>query len=360
MCVLKRKGLTYRDAGVDLFKVSESHKIIGKLIEKTFTLRHGKFGEVVGEYGHYANLIDIGSGRALAVHSDGVGTKVLIAQLMDKYDTVGIDCVAMNANDLICIGAEPLALVDYLAVEKSDPEMIEKIVQGLVKGAELAGMAILGGETATMPGVIKGAVEGKGFDLAAMSIGMVYQDKVITGKEIVANDVVIGLQSSGIHSNGISLARKALLDEAGLKVFDPMPNSSQSVGEALLEPTKIYVREILEVLKEVEVHGLGNITGGAFSKLKRICYGKIGMYLDQLLEPPPIFEAIKQAGNIDDYEMYKTFNMGVGFVVITPKESSENVISICKKAGTQAQIIGKTTTRQGIKLEITKGKLLEM
>nr|MDO8079865.1 phosphoribosylformylglycinamidine cyclo-ligase [Candidatus Freyarchaeota archaeon] len=357
---MKRKGLTYRDAGVDLFKVDESHKIIGKLIEKTFTLRRGKFGEVVGEYGHYANLIDIGSGRALAVHSDGVGTKVLIAQLMDKYDTVGIDCVAMNANDLICVGAEPLALVDYLAVEKSDPEMIEQIVRGLVKGAELAGMAILGGETATMPGVIKGAVEGKGFDLAAMSIGVVFKDKVITGKEIVTNDVVIGLQSSGIHSNGLSLARKALLDEAEFNVFDTMPNSSQSVGEALLEPTKIYVREILELLKKAEVHGLGNITGGAFSKLKRICYGKIGMYLDQLPEPPPVFEAIKQAGNIDDHEMYRTFNMGVGFVVVTPEESSETVISICKKAGTQAQIIGKTTTKKGIKLEIAEGKLLEM
>jgi len=357
---LKRKGLTYKDAGVDLFKVSESHEIIGKLIEKTFALRHGGFGEVVGEYGHYANLIDIGSGRALAVHSDGVGTKVLIAQLMDKYDTVGIDCVAMNANDLICVGAEPLALVDYLAVEKSDPEMIEQIVRGLVKGAELARMAILGGETATMPGVIKGAVEGRGFDLAAMSIGMVSQDKVITGKEIMAEDVVIGLQSSGIHSNGLSLARKALLDEAGFNVLDPMPNSSQSVGEALLEPTKIYVMEILEILKKAEVHGLGNITGGAFSKLNRICYGKIGMCLNQLPEPPPVFEAIKQAGNIDDNEMYRTFNMGVGFVVVTPEESSEMVISICNKAGTQAQIIGKTTTKKGIKLEIAKGKLFEM
>jgi phosphoribosylformylglycinamidine cyclo-ligase len=360
VCALKRKSLTYRDAGVDLLKVNESHKIIGKLIEKTFSLRRGKFGEVVGEYGHYANLINIGSGWALAVHSDGVGTKVLIAQLMDKYNTVGIDCVAMNANDLICIGAEPLALVDYLAVEKSDPEMIEQIVQGLVKGAELAGMAILGGETATMPDIIKGAVEGKGFDLAAMSIGLVYKDKVITGEKIVADDVVIGLQSSGIHSNGLSLARKALLEEAGLNLFDPLPNSSQRVGEALLEPTKIYVREILELLKETEIHGLGNITGGAFSKLRRICYGKIGMYLDQLPEPPPIFEAIKMAGNIDDYEMYRTFNMGVGFVVVTPKENSETVISICKKAGTHAQIIGKTTTKQGIKLEITKGKLLEM
>ncbi|MEM3586259.1 MAG: phosphoribosylformylglycinamidine cyclo-ligase [Candidatus Jordarchaeaceae archaeon] len=357
---MERKGLTYRDAGVDISRASESHKLIGKLIEKTFAFRRGKFGEVVGEYGHYANLIDIGSGRALAVHSDGVGTKVLIAQLMDKYDTVGIDCVAMNANDLICVGAEPLALVDYLAVERLDPEMVKQIIRGLVKGAELAGMAILGGETATMPGVIKGAVEGKGFDLAATSIGMVYLDKVITGKAITADDVVIGLQSSGIHSNGLSLAKKALIDKAGFNVFDPLPNSNQSIGEALLEPTKIYVKEILEILEKTEVHGLGNITGGAFSKLNRICYGEIGMYLDQLPEPPPIFEAIKQAGNIDDYEMYRTFNMGIGFVVVTPKEDAETVISICKEAGTHAQIIGKTTTKKGIKLEIAKEKILEM
>lgn len=343
-----------------MVKASESHKIIGKLIEKTFSLRRGRFGEVVGEYGHYANLIDIGSGRALAVHSDGVGTKVLIAQLMDKYDTVGIDCVAMNANDLICLGAEPLAIVDYLAVEKTDPEMIGQIVRGLVKGAEMAGMAILGGETATMPGVIKGAVEGKGFDLAAMSIGVVYKDKVITGREIVADDMVIGLQSSGIHSNGFSLARKALLDTAGFNVFDPLPNSNQSVGESLLEPTKIYVREILEILEKAEVHGLANITGGAFSKLNRICYGKIGMYLDQLPEPQPVFEAIKQAGKTGDHEMYRTFNMGVGFVVVVPKESSDTVISICKKAGTQAQIIGRTTAKKGITLEIAKGNLFKM
>jgi len=357
---LGKKGLTYRDAGVDLAKAGESHKIIGKLIEKTFSFRKGRFGEVVGEYGHYANLIDIGSGLALAVHSDGVGTKVLIAQLMDKYDTVGIDCVAMNANDLVCIGAEPLALVDYLAVEKSDPEMVEEIIRGLVKGAEMANMAILGGETATMPGVIKGAVEGRGFDLAAMSIGIVHKDRVITGRKIKANDDVIGLQSSGIHSNGLSLARKALIDTAGYNVHDPLPNASQTVGEALLEPTKIYVREILETLEKTEVHGLANITGGAFSKLKRICYGKIGMHLDQLPEPQPIFGAIREAGNIDDHEMYKTFNMGVGFVVVTPKESTETVISICNKAGTKAQIIGRTTTKKGITLETEKGKLLRM
>ncbi|MGQ9721019.1 MAG: phosphoribosylformylglycinamidine cyclo-ligase [Candidatus Jordarchaeum sp.] len=357
---MEKKGLTYRDAGVDLVKASESHKIIGRLIEKTFSLRSGRFGEVVGEYGHYANLIDIGSGRALAVHSDGVGTKVLIAQLMDKYDTVGIDCVAMNVNDLICIGAEPLAIVDYLAIEKSDPEMVEQIIRGLVKGAEMASIAILGGETATMPGVIKGAVEGKGFDLVAMSIGMVYQDKVITGEKIVANDVIIGLQSSGIHSNGFSLARKALLDTAGFNIFDPLPGSNQTVGTSLLEPTKIYVREVLEILEKVEVHGLANITGGAFSKLNRICYGRIGMHIDQLPDPQPIFQTIKQAGNISDYEMYRTFNMGVGFVVVAPRESSEIILSICKKAGTQAQIIGKTTKKKGIILEIGEDNLLKM
>ncbi|MEX2751689.1 MAG: phosphoribosylformylglycinamidine cyclo-ligase [Candidatus Freyarchaeota archaeon] len=357
---MKRRALTYRDAGVDLSKASESHRIIGKLIEKTFSLRSGKFGEVVGEYGHYANLIDIGSGRALAVHADGVGTKVLVAQLMDKYDTVGIDCVAMNVNDLICMGAEPLAIVDYLTVEKSDPEMIEQIVRGLVKGAKMAGVAILGGETATMPDVIKGAVEGKGFDLAAMCIGVVYQDKIVTGRKIAANDVVVGLQSSGIHSNGLSLARKALLEEAGFSVFDPLPNSKQSVGEALLEPTKIYVKEVLEILEKAQVHGLANITGGAFSKLNRICYGEMGMYLDQLPEPQPIFETIKQVGNISDYEMYRTFNMGVGFVVVTPEESSETVIEICKKAGTQAQIIGKIVAKKGIVLEVSKGNILKM
>ncbi|MHC1627999.1 MAG: AIR synthase related protein, partial [Candidatus Nezhaarchaeales archaeon] len=183
-------GWSYSKAGVDLDKIKKAHKAIASLIESTYKFREGLFGSIIKGAGHYAALIDIGGGKALALHADGVGTKVLIAQLMGKYDTVGIDCVAMNVNDLICVGAEPIALIDYLAMERSDEEMAAEIIKGLAKGAEMAGIAIIGGETAVMPDVIKGAVEGKGFDLAGLSIGVIDLDKLILGDKIQLGDVV--------------------------------------------------------------------------------------------------------------------------------------------------------------------------
>ncbi len=352
--------LTYKSVGVDVEKARRAHGEIGVIIEKTFTFRKGRFGEVLGEFGHYANLINLGGGRALALHSDGVGTKVLIAQLMDKYDTVGIDCVAMNANDLICVGAEPVALVDYLAVEELNEEMIAEIMRGVVAGAEKAGMAVVGGETAIMPDVIKGAVPGKGFDLSAASIGVVDVDKIVTGYAMRPGDVVVGLESSGVHSNGITLARKALLELSGLSVHDKLPISGEKVGEALLKPTMIYVKPVLEALKIAEVHGLGHITGGAFSKLNRICRGKVGLLLNQMPEPHSIFLDIQEAGNVDEEEMYRTFNMGVGFVVVASKETAENVIEACKKYRVNANIIGKVVEGKGVRLVTPRGKIIEM
>ncbi|MEM2629835.1 MAG: phosphoribosylformylglycinamidine cyclo-ligase, partial [Candidatus Bathyarchaeia archaeon] len=199
--------MTYAKAGVDIEKVRKSHESIAKLLKDTFLLRRGKFGEVLIEVGHYAGLIDIGGNLALAMHTDGVGTKTLIAKAMNKYDSIGIDCVAMNVNDLICLGAEPIALVDYLAIDEPDEWVILEIMKGLVKGAEEAEAAIIGGETAIMPDLING------FDLSAMSIGIVEKNKVITGKKISLGDIIIGLESSGIHSNGLTLARKVLLSK---------------------------------------------------------------------------------------------------------------------------------------------------
>lgn len=352
--------MTYRDAGVDVERARRAHSEIGALVKETFALRRGRFGEVLGEFGHYANLIDIGGGKALALHSDGVGTKVLIAQLMDKYDTVGIDCVAMNANDIICVGAEPVALVDYLAVEEPREEMISEIMRGLVAGAEEAGMAIVGGETAIMPDVIKGAVPGKGFDLSASSVGVVDVDKVVTGVAMKPGDVVLGLESSGVHSNGITLARKALLERGGLSVHDRLPISGEKVGEALLRPTRIYVKPVLEALEVAEVHGLGHVTGGAFSKLNRICMGRVSLLLDQMPEPHPVFLDIQEAGNVDEEEMYRTFNMGVGFVIVASKDTAENAIEACRKHGVNANIIGRVVEGRGVKLVTPRGKVIEM
>ncbi|MCX6821589.1 MAG: phosphoribosylformylglycinamidine cyclo-ligase, partial [Candidatus Aenigmarchaeota archaeon] len=202
-----KKEFTYAKSGVDISKVKKLHKSMAESLKETFSLRDGKFGKVLTEIGHYAGLIDIGNNKVLALHTDGVGTKVLICQMLDKYDQIGIDAVAMSVNDIICLGAEPVALVDYLAIEEPNDEMINEIMKGLVEGAKQADIAIVGGETAVMKDVITG-IKGRGFDLAAMCVGIVDKDKIITGEKIISGDIIIGLESSGIHSNGLTLARK--------------------------------------------------------------------------------------------------------------------------------------------------------
>jgi phosphoribosylformylglycinamidine cyclo-ligase len=344
------KKMTYAEAGVDIKKGKRVHARIGDYIKNTFKFREKKFGSVVLGFGHYAGLIDIGGGKLLALHSDGVGTKVLLAQRMRKYDTVGIDCVAMNVNDLICMGAEPVALVIYLALQRPDEKMVAEITKGLVKGAEAAGASIVGGETAVMPDVIKGEIQGRGFDLAAMSVGMVEKGKVVTGERMRAGDVVVGLESGGIHSNGLTLARKVLLKRATqIKKVEKIA----SIEKELLKPTKIYVGEVLDILREVDVHGMAHITGGAFSKLDRIakmCGG--GFYLDSMPKPPSIFELIKKYGNVSDREMYRTFNMGVGFCIVVGPRDVDKVIEISRAHGTEATEIGKVMKEPGVRIKV--------
>jgi len=328
---------TYAKSGVDISKIKKAHKSIAELSKETFSSRDGKFGKVLTEIGHYAGLIDIGD-KALALHVDGVGTKVLIAQMLNKYNTVGIDCVAMCVNDIICMGAEPVALVDYLAIEEPNDEMINEITKGLVEGAKQADTAIVGGETAVMKDVIVGK-EKKGFDLAAMCIGVVDKDKIITGDKMRVNDVVVGLESSGIHSNGLTLARKVL---------------SSEYHEELLKPTLIYVKPILEIIKNCEVHGLANITGGAFSKLMRIGEkAGVGFLLDDMPELPEIFKLIQKEGNVSDREMYRTFNCGVGFCVVVPENETEKVVNICEKYGIKAGRIGSVVEEKDVKIKTT-------
>jgi len=345
--------ISYKDAGVDLGKIKQSHNKIAKALAETFTFRKGKLGEPVTKIGHYAGLVDIGD-RYLALHSDGVGTKVLIAQMMNKYDTVGIDCVAMNVNDLICIGAEPAGLIDYIALEKTNPELIDELMKGLIKGAKESGIAIVGGETAIMPDVIKGYREGYGFDLAAASYGFVDKDEVITGSTIKEGDILIGLESSGIHSNGYSLVRKVIFEKAGLTVDDTFPETNKKVGEILLEPTRIYTKIIRKLIHVITVHGIAHITGGAFTKLMRIAPDGLGFEI-HLPEPPTVFKVIQKLGNISDKEMYKTFNMGIGMVLVIPEEEKGKLFKVmdnyCIKAYEIGKIIREPTVRvNGIKL----------
>lgn len=350
---------SYSKAGIDLDRVKKAHKSILELVELTYKLREGLFGRVLKGAGHYAALIDIGGGRAIALHADGVGTKVLIAQLMGRYDTVGIDCVAMNVNDLICVGAEPVAMVDYLAMERSDEEIAAEITKGLVKGAETAGIAIIGGETAVMPDVIKGAVEGKGFDLAGLSIGVVDVDKAIFGDRIELGDAVVGVESSGIHSNGLTLARKVLLEHAGLKVEDYVDELRCTLGEELLKPTHIYVKPVLEVLRRgVEVHGLAHITGGSFTKLMRIAPRGLGFKLDDMPEPHAIFKLIQRLGSVSSWEMYRTFNMGVGFCLVLPEHAVDEVIRVFKAHGFRAMRIGEVIDEPRVEICLKGEKLV--
>lgn len=279
--------------------------------------------------GHYAGIIPFG-GEKLAMHTDGVGTKVLVADELEKYDTVGIDAIAMNVNDIICIGAKPLAGVDYLAVAEEDEYLISEVMKGLVAGAKESGISIVGGETAIMKDVIKG--KNRPFDLAFTALGVV--EKYITGSETKEGDVLVGLGSSGLHSNGYTLARKVL--------------DFEKWGKEMLTPTKIYVDCVMEMVRGCSVHGLAHITGGAFSKLTRL-NKELGFSIDNPVKPAPIFEEIWKAVESEEH-MYRTFNMGTGMVVVVPKEEEGDVLSIAKKHGVDAQAIGSVIKEKGVYL----------
>ena len=315
---------TYSSSGVDISKVKGMHNAINDAIFSSLP------EYVLPIKGHYAGLFKAGN-CTLAMHCDGVGSKVLVADELGKFDTVGIDCVAMNVNDIVCLGARPLALVDYLALAKEDEGLVLGIMKGLQEGARQSGCAIIGGETAILPDMIKGGK--RPFDLAATAIGVI-EGEPLTGAKMREGDVVVGLESSGLHSNGYTLARR-LLDV-------------KKWGRQMLEPTRIYVKPALEMLKECEIHGLAHITGGAFSKLTRIgAYAKVGFLLDSM---PALSGVMKELSSKvgSDYEMYRTFNCGIGMCVVCPQKDAKSVVGIAKRHGIAAQIVGKVTKEQGV------------
>lgn len=318
---------TYSSSGVDIKKVKGMHSAINDAIFSSLP------DYVLPIKGHYAGLFKSGN-QTLAIHCDGVGSKVMVADEMGKFDTVGIDCVAMNVNDIVCLGAKPLVLVDYLALAKEDAELVAELMKGLQEGASQAGCAIVGGETAILPDMIKGGK--KPFDLAATALGVV-EGEPLTGAKMKAGDALIGLESSGLHSNGYTLARKVL--------------DANKWGKEMLAPTRIYVKPILEMLSNCEIHGLAHITGGAFSKLSRIgSYGKVGFMLDSMPELSPLMaELAKKVGS--DYEMYRTFNCGIGMVVACPASEEAKAIAIAKKHGIRAQKIGSVAPGSDVVLK---------
>lgn len=321
------RPLTYAESGVDIHEENRSIDAMKAVL----TYRRRGFGAPLTEIGHYAGLLDMGS-FALAMTTDGVGSKVLIANALRRWETIGIDCIAMNVNDLYAIGAEPIAFVDYLAVERADPERAEQIAIGLRRGAELSNMTIVGGETASLPEIIRG------FDLAGTAIGVVEKEKVITGERIQVGDLLIGVPSSGLHSNGYTLARRIIADSS-YTYFDRMPGSDRTIGEELLTPTRIY-HEVLDLLRRCEVHGLAHITGSGLLKLHRIT--DLGFDITDPLEPQPIFRLLQELGSVEDAEMYRTFNMGMGFLAVLPEEDASEA---CRILGPGTKVIGSVVEK---------------
>ena len=338
--------MTYRDAGVDVTKIRAAQQSIGDIISTTH--RMNAQGKVISGFGHYAGLVKLG-GQTIALHSDGVGTKVLVAQLMGKFDTIGIDCVAMNVNDIICVGAQPIAFIDYIALKQPNEKLLADVARGLVEGARQSRMAIVGGETAIMPDVIAG--EDNAFDLAGMVMGTV--KKPLLGSAVRPGGVILGVESTGLHSNGYTLARKVLLSK--YSVDDNAEHLVQTVGEELLAPTRIYVKPVMELLKKTSVHGLANITGGSFTKLPRL-NKKVKYVLDGLPAPTGIFRQIQADGNVYAIEMYRTFNMGIGFCVIAPKASVESVVRTFKKYRMGCRTIGRVERGAGVVANV-EGKI---
>jgi phosphoribosylformylglycinamidine cyclo-ligase len=326
----------YRASGVDTDEALLGLHQLVKQITRTWP-PGDKPGGVQLEIGYFANVLNIGGGMGLAVCMDGVGSKAIIAQMLDKYDTIGIDCIAMNVNDLICVGAEPVSLVDYIAVEHANSRMLEAIGIGLAEGADQAGISISGGEIAQLGDVVHG------FDLAGTAFGTVPLDKVITGRNIEPGDRIIGIESSGIHSNGLTLARKAFFKrERPLPLDYPVADTGASLGEELLRPTLIYVREVMEIVRQVpNVKALVNITGDGLLNLNRVKRQNIGFVIEDMPDTPAIFNMIQEYHPISDAEMFEVFNMGVGFCVVSSEADMVSVLSILEEHNRKAWVIGK-------------------
>lgn len=331
----------YKKAGVDVEAGYEAVERMKKHIAKTTR------SEVLGGIGAFAGLFELSSLNykepVLVSGTDGVGTKLMLAFEADKHDTIGIDLVAMCVNDIVAQGAQPLFFLDYIGCGKNDPAVIEQIVAGVSEGCVLSGAALIGGETAEMPGMYK---ENE-YDLAGFAVGIAEKSKLITGQQIKADDVVIGLASSGIHSNGYSLVRKIVED---LNLKESYEGLSVPLGEALLEPTRIYAKSIAAVTEKLVIKGITHLTGGGFyENFPRVLPEGLGVELDaSTWEVPEIISFIQKHGDISDKDMYGIFNMGVGMAVVVGKEDADETLTILQDLGEEASVIGKVTDVEGV------------
>lgn len=328
---------TYRDAGVDIEQGNQAVELFKPLVAQT------KRSEVLGDLGGFGSLfaLDVGKYKqpVLVSGTDGVGTKLAIAHKIGKHDTIGIDCVAMCVNDVLVAGAEPLFFLDYLAVGKLEAKQVAAIVAGVAEGCRQAGCALIGGETAEMPGFYRPGE----YDVAGFAVGVVERDKIVDGQQIAPGDVMVGLPSTGLHSNGFSLARKIFFDVYGWEPTRYIPELGCTLGEELLKPTKIYVKLVQRIMQKFTIKGMAHITGGGMIEnppriLPPGCHLVID---DDAWTVPPVFKLLAQGGEIEAREMLRTFNMGIGFTLILARECAADLLAWLKKSGEEAYLIGE-------------------
>ncbi|WP_071396357.1 phosphoribosylformylglycinamidine cyclo-ligase [Bacillus tuaregi] len=338
----------YKEAGVNIEAGYEAVSRMKKHVQKT--MRPG----VLGGLGGFGGMFDLSTLNlqepVLVSGTDGVGTKLMLAFMMNRHDTIGIDAVAMCVNDIVVQGAEPIYFLDYIACGKAEPEKIEAIVKGIADGCEQAGCALVGGETAEMPGMYSE----EEYDLAGFAVGACEKSKIITGQEIKQGDILIGLASSGIHSNGYSLVRKLFLQKAGMALTDYVEELGCTLGEELLRPTKIYVKPILSALKKFNIKGLAHITGGGFiENIPRMLPENLGAELkEENWQVPPVFSLMEAIGELDRKEMYNIFNMGTGMVIAVGEDDAADVLEFFNQAGEKAYPIGIVTNEPGIDIKL--------
>jgi phosphoribosylformylglycinamidine cyclo-ligase len=331
----------YARAGVDQGRAGSA---VDALVAALSAIDTGRPGRALMASGHYANVLRLSETAGLALSSDGVGTKIIVAEELGRLDTIGIDCIAMNVNDVICVGADPIAVLDYLAVEEADPGALGQIGEGLAMGAEQAGVEIPGGELAVVPELIRGHPSPRGFDLVGFCVGLVELDALVTGSRARPGDVVIGLPSSGVHSNGLTLARRAVTDLAET----PPELGGRSVGEVLLDPTVIYVRAVRELLaSEVDVRGLAHITGEGLLNLLRL-EADVGFRIHSPLPRQPIFDLIAERGGVGEEELHEVFNLGCGFCCVVPEADAGTAVELLGARHPGAAVIGEVTARDGV------------
>jgi len=339
-------AISYKDAGVDVERGYKAVELIKKHTASTFNKN------VVGDVGSFGGLYSIANEKlaepVLVSGTDGVGTKLKYAFIANKHDTIGIDCVAMCVNDVICQGAKPLLFLDYFAVGNLDPYQVEQVVKGVADGCRQSGAALIGGETAEMPGFYKNGE----YDIAGFCVGIVDKKKIVDGAKIKEGDVLVGLASSGVHSNGYSLVRKLLGEDLETLKNTKVPNSKNSYLDEVLTPTKIYVKTILELLKKFDIKGISHITGGGFiENIPRIFKKGIGCKIDlSSYDLPPIFKLLKEKSGLSNKELYNTFNMGIGMVICVDKKDAEKLKAASEKLGETAYIIGTVKKGEGVEL----------